>query len=35
MNSLVLGLGLGALNGGINYLADNMYDKQIKSLTKD
>lgn len=35
MNSLVLGLGLGALNGGVNYLADNMWDKQIKSLTKD
>lgn len=35
MNPLAIGLGLGALNGGVNYLADNMWDKQIKSLTKD
>lgn len=35
MNPLALDLGLGALNGGVNYFADNMWDKQIKSLTKD
>lgn len=35
MNPLAIGLGLGALNGGVNYLADNMWDKQIKSLTRD
>ena len=34
MNTLGL-LGIGVLNGGVNYLADNMWDKQIKSLTKD
>ena len=35
MNPLAIGLGLGIVNGGVNYLADNMWDKQIKSLTKD
>ena len=35
MNPLAIGLGLGIANGGVNYLADNMWDKQIKSLTKD
>ena len=35
MNPLAIGLGLGALNGGVNYFADNMWDKQIKSLTRD
>lgn len=35
MNTLFNLLGLGVLNGGTNYLAENMWDKQIKSLTKD
>ena len=35
MNPLAIGLGLAIANGGVNYLADNMWDKQIKSLTKD
>lgn len=35
MNPLAIGLGLGIVNGGVNYLADNMWNKQIKSLTKD
>ena len=35
MNPLAIGLGLGIVNGVVNYLADNMWDKQIKSLTKD
>jgi len=27
MNPLAIGLGLGALNGGVNYFADNMWDE--------
>lgn len=35
MNTLLNLLGLGVLNGGTNYLAENMWDKQMNSLVKD
>lgn len=35
MNTLLNLLGLGVLNGGTNYLAENMWDKQINSLVRD
>ena len=35
MNPLTIGLGLGIVNGGVNYLADNMWDKQMKPLVRD
>lgn len=35
MNTLLNLLGLEVLNGGTNYLAENMWDKQINSLVRD
>ena len=34
MNTLGL-LGIGVLNGGVNYLAENMWNKQIRPIVKD